>query len=77
MRRKSMIVALFVATLFLASSALVLAGGGQEKAAPGGAAKPVTITVQMFSGPEYDAMAPTAKYWNENYAASTRRCSPS
>jgi multiple sugar transport system substrate-binding protein len=66
-----MIVALLVATLLLASSALALAGGGQEKAEAGGAMKPVTITVQMFSGPEYDAMAPTAKYWNEKYSAST------
>jgi len=31
----------------------------------------VTITVQMFSGPEYDAMVPTVDYWNENYAEST------
>jgi hypothetical protein len=31
----------------------------------------VTITVQMFSGPEYDAMEPTAVYWNENYAEKT------
>ncbi len=31
----------------------------------------VTITVQMFSGPEYDAMEPTAEYWNENYAEKT------
>jgi multiple sugar transport system substrate-binding protein len=66
-----MIVALLAATLLMASSALVLAGGGQEKPAAGGAMKPVTITVQMFSGPEYDAMAPTAKYWNEKYSAST------
>lgn len=71
MKGKRMIVALLVVTLLLASSVLVLAGGGQEKAAPGGAKKPVTITVQMFSGPEYDAMAPTAKFWNDNYAAQT------
>jgi multiple sugar transport system substrate-binding protein len=31
----------------------------------------VTISVQMFSGPEYDAMAPTAKYWNTNFADTT------
>lgn len=31
----------------------------------------VTITVQMFSGPEFDAMEPTAVYWNENYAEKT------
>jgi multiple sugar transport system substrate-binding protein len=35
------------------------------------AAKKVTISVQMFSGPEFDAMVPTAKYWNENYAQKT------
>jgi multiple sugar transport system substrate-binding protein len=46
---------------------LVLAVAVSGVAAP----KKVTITVQMFSGPEYDAMAPTAKYWNEKYAAST------
>jgi multiple sugar transport system substrate-binding protein len=46
---------------------LVLAVAVTGVAAP----KKVTITVQMFSGPEYDAMAPTAKYWNEKYSAST------
>jgi len=46
---------------------LVLAVAVTAVAAP----KKVTITVQMFSGPEYDAMAPTAKYWNEKYAAAT------
>jgi ABC-type glycerol-3-phosphate transport system substrate-binding protein len=46
---------------------LVLAVAVTGLAAP----KKVTITVQMFSGPEYDAMAPTAKYWNEKYAAAT------
>jgi len=46
---------------------LVLAVAVTGVAAP----KKVTITVQMFSGPEYDAMAPTAKYWNEKYAAAT------
>jgi len=34
-------------------------------------AKQTTITVQMFSGPEFDAMVPTAEYWNENYAEKT------
>ena len=29
------------------------------------------IVVQMFEGPEYDAMLPTAAYWNEHYAKST------
>ena len=33
--------------------------------------KQVTITVQMFEGPEYNAMAPTAKYWNKKYAKKT------
>jgi ABC-type glycerol-3-phosphate transport system substrate-binding protein len=33
--------------------------------------QPVTITVQMFEGPEADAMRPTAAYWNEHYAAET------
>ncbi|OHD28499.1 MAG: hypothetical protein A2064_01835 [Spirochaetes bacterium GWB1_66_5] len=46
---------------------LVLAVAVTGVAAP----KKVTITVQMFSGPEYDAMAPTAKYWNEKYSAAT------
>ncbi len=46
---------------------LVLAVAVTGLAAP----KKVTITVQMFSGPEYDAMAPTAKYWNEKYSAAT------
>lgn len=35
------------------------------------AKEPVTITVQMFSGPEAEAMAPTAEYWNQNYAEKT------
>jgi len=29
------------------------------------------IEVQMFSGPEYNAMVPTARYWNEHYAEKT------
>ncbi|MBM3702554.1 MAG: extracellular solute-binding protein [Actinobacteria bacterium] len=31
----------------------------------------VTLTIQMFSGPEAEAMEPTVAYWNENYAAQT------
>ncbi len=33
--------------------------------------EPVTITIQMFEGPEHDAMVPTVDYWNTNYAAET------
>ena len=33
--------------------------------------KNVTIEVQMFSGPEYEAMLPTADHWNVNYAEKT------
>lgn len=33
--------------------------------------KKVTVTVQMFEGPEFDAMVPTAQYWNENYSEKT------
>lgn len=51
----------------LLCAGLVLAVAVTGFAAP----KKVTITVQMFSGPEYDAMAPTAKYWNEKYSAAT------
>ena len=29
------------------------------------------ITVQMFEGPEFKAMVPTAQYWNEHYAKKT------
>ncbi|MGA2479362.1 MAG: extracellular solute-binding protein [Spirochaetia bacterium] len=54
-----------IAILLCFALALVVTVSGM--AAP----KKVTITVQMFSGPEYDAMAPTAKYWNEKYSAST------
>jgi len=32
------------------------------------AKKPVTITIQMFSGPEAEAMLPTVEYWNKHYA---------
>jgi len=31
----------------------------------------VTINVQMFSGPEAEAMQPTVDYWNQNYADKT------
>lgn len=31
----------------------------------------VKITIQMFSGPEAEAMQPTVDYWNENYADIT------
>lgn len=30
------------------------------------------VVVQMFSGPEYEAMLPTARHWNEHFAAATR-----
>ncbi len=33
--------------------------------------QPVTITIQMFEGPEYDAMVPTVDYWNTTYATET------
>lgn len=53
--------------VFVMSVAVTVVAGGEAEAKP----KKVTITVQMFSGPEFDAMAPTAKYWNENYAEKT------
>lgn len=31
----------------------------------------ITVTVQMFEGPESEAMIPTVKYWNKNYAEKT------
>lgn len=31
----------------------------------------VTITLQMFSGPESEAMLPVVDYWNKNYAEKT------
>ncbi len=31
----------------------------------------VTVQVQMFEGPESDAMIPTAEYWNNHYARKT------
>lgn len=30
-----------------------------------------SIVVQMFEGPEFDAMQPTVEYWNKNYLEST------
>ncbi len=58
--------------LAMGVTAFAVAGGAQEqKKAEGPAGKAATITVQMFSGPEFDAMVPTAEYWNKNYAAKT------
>ena len=53
--------------LILLCLGLALAVAVAGAAAP----KKVTITVQMFSGPESDAMTTTAKYWNEKYSAAT------
>ncbi len=72
MREKRLVRAALVILLAVCVTMLALAGGAQEpKKAAGGAAKAATITVQMFSGPEFDAMVPTAEYWNKNYAAKT------
>ncbi len=32
---------------------------------------PATVVVQMFEGPEFEAMLPTAEFWNQHYAATT------
>ncbi len=31
----------------------------------------VTIHIQMFEGPEFEAMKPTARFWNESYSEKT------
>ena len=62
---KKIVAILLSLALVLAVAVTSAAGPSKEKTTG------TTITVQMFSGPEYDAMAPTAKYWNEKYAAST------
>jgi multiple sugar transport system substrate-binding protein len=71
--KKTRMIVLFTLVLCLVGAGYVVAGGGQEeeKESGGGKAKPVTITVQMFSGPEFDAMVPTAEHWNKNYEGST------
>jgi len=62
---------LFALTIALAGTMCAMAGGEGEEEDTGSKEKPVTITVQMFSGPEFDAMVPTAEYWNKNYEAET------
>jgi len=47
----------------------VLIGAGCIKKAK--THKMVNIEVQMFSGPEHQAMIPTAQYWNEHYSEKT------
>ena len=55
-----------IAVFMLAAMIIVLSGCDEQPET-----KTVTITVQMFEGPEYDAMVPTAAYWNEHYSAKT------
>jgi multiple sugar transport system substrate-binding protein len=64
------ITVVLLTTLFLLAGAMIsmASGNGDGK---GEKMEKVTITVQMFSGPEFDAMVPTAEYWNENYAEET------
>ncbi len=38
--------------------------GGAEK-------EPVSIVLQMFSGPKHDAMIPVVDYWNEHHVDET------
>jgi multiple sugar transport system substrate-binding protein len=66
-------IGILVATIvFVSTVALIgVAGGDKEGGGKPGKMEKVTITVQMFSGPEFDAMVPTAEYWNENYAEET------
>ena len=64
----------FAVVLCLIGAGIVMAGGKQEAeatTAAGGGVKKVDVTVQMFSGPEFDAMVPTAEYWNRNYEGKT------
>ncbi len=70
-------VVFFAVVLCLVGAGAVMAGGKQEApgtegtADAGGGVKKVDVTVQMFSGPEFDAMVPTAEYWNQNYEEKT------
>jgi len=46
-------------------------GASSADDAVGAKPDPVTITIQMFSGPEAEAMQVCVDYWNENYADQT------
>jgi ABC-type glycerol-3-phosphate transport system substrate-binding protein len=62
---------LFALAIALAGAMCAMAGKEGEEEGTGSKEELVTITVQMFSGPEFDAMVPTAEYWNKNYEAET------
>ena len=57
-----------IIVVFLAAFFFVMMNAGIPR---GGEGKAAAIEVQMFSGPEYKAMIPTANYWNEHYAQKT------
>lgn len=55
----------------IVAAALVAMSGSCGKPDRARGRGPVTIEVQMFSGPEHEAMVPTARYWNEHHAAES------
>ena len=68
--RNGMLVILAV-VFVLTASLISIAGGAITGRSKSKKMNRVTISVQMSSGPEFEAMVPTAEYWNKNYADET------
>lgn len=69
MKRKQL--KLIAICLVVAMLAVFGIGCGGNGASSDSGKKGVTITVQMYSGPESEAMLPVVDYWNKNYADET------